>query len=577
MEHVYQSDILPYQGIEPLSIPQFMTQYNPDGVSTNKVVHLDTFSKEAITYGSLRKDASRGAWGLRNKLGLQPGGILLALIPNSNDFVLLAHSTWWAGAVFAPLNASSTAKDIAHAISLIRPSHIATAPSKLQDVKNALASSEIVDSKIFTVIEKVPGLSQFPLDIMGTDDHQSLPPYELAGESAKTTTAAICFSSGTTGKIKGVELSHYNLIVNPLQMRNSMPSRFNSTVREVWFSPYCHIYGLSIVVLTGMFVGGFYLGLPAFNVDDFCQKAVELKATDMHLVPPVAIALVNANVSTYDLSSVQRVVVAAAPLKVVSIPVQRSIYSVTLTSRVQQVPLQQQLKKRFPNASICQGYGLTECSPGVLHQIDDDESNCGSVGRVLIGTQVRLVDPSTQKDVKRGEEGELWVRGPQVMIGYINDPESTKGSFSSDGWLRTGDILKVDDNGNFWVTDRLKEASTWLMTPRSFQIAPSELESMLLRHPDVIDAAICAVYDDSLATEVPLAYVSLVTDKANLPESQKSVLLGQIGDWINGQVAGYKRIRGGVYHLQTLPKTPTGKIQRRLLPAKIRERRTTSI
>ncbi|KAJ5505072.1 hypothetical protein N7463_007946 [Penicillium fimorum] len=107
----------------------------------------------------------------------------------------------------------------------------------------------------------------------------------------------------------------------------------------------------------------------------------------------------------------------------------------------------------------------------------------------------------------------------------------------------------------------------------SFQIGPSELESMLLHHPDVIDAAICAVYNDSLATEVPLAYVSLVPDKANLPESRKSALLHQIGEWINGQVAGYKKIRGGVFHLQTLPKTPTGEIQRRLLPAKLQEQR----
>ncbi|KAE8372222.1 hypothetical protein BDV26DRAFT_302116 [Aspergillus bertholletiae] len=523
MATIYQSNIGPFGDMESLSIPQFMVRYNPDEVASEKIVHLDTFSKDPITYGSLRHDAGHGAWGLRNKLNLQPGDILLALIPNSNVFVLLAHATWWAGAVFAPLNTSSTEKDIAHVINLIRPTHIATVESKLRAVQQAMAS-------------------KFPLDVIGTED-QHLAPYDLQGKSAKETASTICFSSGTTGKMKGVLLSHYNMIMNSLQLRNSMPLRLNATVREVWFSPYCHIYGLASVVFSGMWVGALYLGQPAFELKAFCQKASEIHATDMHLVPPVAISLTSQSVEDYDLSSVQRVLIAAAPLK---------------------VALQQQLQKRFPQASICQGYGLTECSPGVLHQIDDDGSNCGSVGRLLIGTEARLVDPMTRKDVKPGEEGELWVRGPQVMMGYINDPASTKETFT-DGWLRTGDILKIDQNGNFWITDRLKE------------IAPSELEDTLLRHPDVTDAAVCAVYDDSQATEVPLAYVSLVANKVHLPESNKRAVLARIGEWVNGQVAGYKKIRGGVFHLQEIPKTPTGKIQRRLLPAKVQERRENQL
>ncbi|KAL4895113.1 hypothetical protein BDV59DRAFT_211916 [Aspergillus ambiguus] len=548
MAHIYTSSFSPLWDVESLSIPQFMTRYNPYGVQADKVVHSDTFSEKALTYGSLREQAGRAAWGLRHKLGVKPGNTVLALVPNSNDFILLAHATWWAGAVFAPLNTASTEKDIAHVLGLVRPTHVATIGAKIGMVQSAVASVASVDSKIFAVLSREGDIPQFPNDIIGKKDTESLPPYDLDGKSSKETPSTICFSSGTTGNMKGVLISHYNLIMNTLQMRNSMPLRVHSDIREVWFPPYCHIYGLSVVVFCGMWVGGFYHGLPAFELLPFCKKSAEIKATDMHLVPPVALALVNEpSVQTYDLSSVERVVVAAAPLK---------------------VSLQRKLKERLPRASICQGYGLTECSPGVMHQLYDEEASCGSVGKLFAGTEARLVDPNTGKDVEPGQEGELWVRGPQVMMGYCNDPTSTKATFS-DGWLKTGDIMRVDADGNFWVTDRLKE----MIKYKGFQIAPSELEDMLLRHDDVTDAAVCAVYDDAQATEVPLAYVSVTPEKANLRENEVQEILDNIRQWMDSRVAGYKKLRGGVFHLQTLPKNPTGKILRRLLPAKVQEQR----
>ncbi|GES63689.1 AMP dependent CoA ligase [Aspergillus terreus] len=548
MAHIYKSEFSPLWEVESLSIPQFMTRYNPYGVPADKVVHCDTFSADAITHGSLREQAGRAAWGLRHRLSVKPGDTVLALVPNSNEFILLAHATWWAGAVFAPLNTASTEKDVAHVLNLVRPTHVAMTESKMETVQRAAASVASVDPKIFTVLSKTGDIPRFPNDVVGKDDAESLPPYDLHGKSAKEVPSTICFSSGTTGNMKGVLLSHFNLIMNTLQMRNSMPLRFHSGIREVWFSPYCHIYGLAMVVICGMWVGGLYYGLPAFELELFCRKAAELKATDMHLVPPVALALANErSVQSYDLSSVERVVIAAAPLK---------------------VSLQRKLKERLPQASICQGNGLSECSPGVTHQLYDEESSCGSVGKLFAGTEVRLVDPNTGKDVNPGEEGELWVRGPQVMMGYCNDPVSTKASFLDD-WLKTGDVMRVDADGNFWVTDRLKE----MIKYKGFQIAPSELEDMLLRHDDVTDAAVCAVYDDAQATEVPLAYVSLTPEKANLSESEIQKTLDSIRQWMDSRVAGYKKLRGGVFHLQALPKSPTGKILRRLLPAKVQEQR----
>ncbi|OJZ84590.1 hypothetical protein ASPFODRAFT_62523 [Aspergillus luchuensis CBS 106.47] len=530
-----------------------MTQYNPDDVDASKVVHTDTFSDEALTYGGLRSQAARAAWGLQKRLGLQPGNTLLALVNNSNAFVLLAHATWWTGAIFAPLNTAATHQDISHVLQIVKPTHVVTIEEKLGTVQDALASLSLTDIKVLTVRCKVGNLPQFPEDVTGEGDSQTLLPSDLQGKNSRDVPSTICFSSGTTGKMKGVQLSHYNLVMNSIMMRASMPVRVNSTVCEVFFAPYCHVYGLTIAVLAGMWVGAHYCGLAAFDLESFCRKSSELKVTDLHIVPPVALGLAASPIAQkYDLASLQRIVISAAPLK-------KSV--------------QQLLKKRFPHTRICQGYGLTECSGGVIHEIDEDERAFGCVGKLFAGMEARLVDPKTNKDVPLGEEGELWLRGPVVMMGYVNDSEATKRTFSDDGWIKSGDILKLDENQNFWVTDRLKE----MIKYKGFQIAPSELEDMLLHHPKVTDAAVCAVYDDAQVTEVPLAYVSLSPETAELPSPEKQKVLDEIRSWMDGQLAGYKKLRGGVFHLQTLPKTPTGKILRRLLPAKLNEAREAKL
>ncbi|CAI4212002.1 unnamed protein product [Parascedosporium putredinis] len=521
MAIIYRSDVSPFNEFENLSIPQWMSQYNPDAVLADKVVHSDDFSDQVITYGSLRRDAARIAWGLQNKLGVREGDIVLALVPNSNDFVLLCHGIWWAGAAFAGLNTAATQSDIEHVLNLVRPTHVAVsmAIGKL-DVVHAAISKSAVKPKVFTLHGRSGSTPQFPVDIIGASDAESLPPYDLGGKAAKDVLSTICFSSGTTGRMKGVKLSHFNLIANVLQIRLALPNRQSSDIREVWFPPYCHIYGLFAVVLTGMWVGGRIHGLKEFALERFCEKSAEIKATDMHIVPPVALLLASSPATQkYDLTSVSRIVVAAAPLK---------------------AELQKKLKQRLPKASVCQGYGLSECSPSVSHQFEQDEDQIGTVGKILPGT----------------------------VRGYINDEEATKQTFSGE-WLRTGDIGKML-KGTLWITDRFKEMI-------KFQVAPSELEDLLLQHPRVFDAAVCSTYDDAEATEVPLAYVSLSPKDAELPPREKDALLNEIRAWADSRVSGYKKLRGGVFHLQVLPKNPTGKILRRLLPVKLKEARSQKL
>lgn len=303
-----------------------------------------------------------------------------------------------------------------------------------------------------------------------------------------------------------------------------------------------------------MWVGNFTCALPAFDLSIFCEKMALHRATWAHIVPPIALLLANSDIPLqHDLSALELVVVAASPLK---------------------KALQSKLKTRFPKTKVVQGYGLSECSPGVMFQLEKSEDKIGTCGKLFAGTEARLVDPTTGKDVALGQEGELLVRGPQVMMGYYGDPVATANTFSPDTdgrgkWLRTGDIMTMDDEQDFFVTDRLKE----MIKYKGFQVAPSELEDLLLRHEHVVDAAVCAIYDEKQATEVPMAYVSLADDCKGLMGEEMRRVLEDVREWIDGKVSGYKKLRGGVHHLQVLPKTTSGKILRRELPAKIKEAR----
>lgn len=311
-----------------------------------------------------------------------------------------------------------------------------------------------------------------------------------------------------------------------------------------------------------MWLGNFTCAIPSFDLDAFCRLMSKdhHNATWAHIVPPIAVMLANSPVPLkYDLSSLKVIVISAAPTK---------------------KELANKLQTRFPGVRILQGYGMTEAGPTISHQNEwdggPDAENVGSAGRLVSGTEARLVDPATLEDVQEGQEGELWVCGPQTMIEYVRDKEATERTLVfEDGkkWLRTGDILRVDNQGDWYVTDRLKE----MIKYKGFQVPPSELEDLLLKHEDVIDAAVCGVYDDAQATELPVAYVSLSSEKLETVRKsniEKQKILEGVRDWVDAQVAGYKKLRGGVHHLQELPKTPSGKILRRELPAKKKEGRS---
>jgi len=343
---------------------------------------------------------------------------------------------------------------------------------------------------------------------------------------------ALPYSSGTTGLPKGVMLTHYNLIANLRQMDGLEYFHQGDTLLCVL--PLFHIYGLVVVLNMGLHQGATIVTMPRFDLEQFLSLIQKYRVTLSHIVPPIVLQLVrNPMVENYDLSSLKMIFSGAAPLG---------------------AELTRECMQRV-GCSIRQGYGMTETSP-VTHSSppNPDDMKLGSVGTAAPNTECKLVDPASNEELGPNQEGELWVRGPQVMKGYLNNPEATARTIDGDGWLHTGDIGYADEDGHFFIVDRVKE----LIKYKGFQVAPAELEAILLSHPAVADAAVIPCVDEE-AGEVPKAFVVLKGEAS----------AEEIMAFIAERVAPHKKIRY-LEFIPQIPKSASGKILRRVLVEKER-------
>jgi len=272
-----------------------------------------------------------------------------------------------------------------------------------------------------------------------------------------------------------------------------------------------------------------------FELERFCAIIQDFKITYSYAVPPVVLQLAkNPIVDKYDLSSIKMMNSGAAPLT-------HEIVDALYTSR---------------KLKVKQGYGLSETSPTTHTQPWEDwQKTVGSVGRLLPNQTAMYMSPEGN-EVPAGQTGELWVKGPNVFLGYLNNPEGTKHALTEDGYFKTGDVGHQDKDGNFYITDRVKE----LIKYKGFQVPPAELEGVLLAHPHIDDVAVIGVYNKAQATEIPRAYVVPKKGVPGTPETEKIIV-----DWLATKVAHHKRLRGGVRFIDEVPKTASGKILRRVL------------
>jgi len=278
-----------------------------------------------------------------------------------------------------------------------------------------------------------------------------------------------------------------------------------------------------------------------FDIEQFCAAVQKHRITFTYVVPPVVLLLAkNPTIDKYDLSSLRMMNSGAAPLT------QELVEAVHERLKV----------------PVKQGYGLSETSP-TTHTQPWDEWNktIGSVGRLFPNMSAKYMSPEGT-EVPAGEAGELWMKGPNIFKGYHNNPEGTKNALTEDGYFKTGDVGYQDKDGNFYITDRVKE----LIKYKGFQVPPAELEGLLLSHPKINDVAVVGVYSEDQATEVPRAYIVPAPGVEGGRKTEENIV-----EWLRAKVANHKRLRGGVRFVDEIPKSASGKILRRVLKIRAQE------
>ncbi|PYP91139.1 MAG: 4-coumarate--CoA ligase family protein [Gemmatimonadetes bacterium] len=481
---------------------------------------IDGPTGRTLSYRQLGAAVERVAAGLA-AYGFKKGDVLGLFAPNCPEFALVFHGTLAAGGVVTTVNSLSTVQDLQFQLLDAGARFLVTVAPFLD---RAVPAAGLAGIERLFVLGDAPGSpGTIPMGaLLGT----AAPAPDISFEPGRDI-AALPYSSGTTGLPKGVMLTHRNLVANLVQ--TAVLHAIEETDRIILVLPLFHIYGLQVVLNLGLCAGATLVTMPRFELEAFLGLIQQQRITRAFVVPPIVLALARQPlVDQYDISSVTAMMSGAAPLD---------------------AELETACARRV-GCRMVQGYGLTEASP-VTHAnpAEPGKTKPGTVGLLLPNTECQIVDPAGGGEVARGEDGELWIRGPQVMRGYLNNPEATAAMLDQEGWLHTGDIGHADQDGYFTIVDRLKE----LIKYKGFQVAPAELEAVLRSHPAVADAAVIPLADDECG-EVPKAFVVL------RGQASPADLMAYVGE----RVAPYKKIRA-VELIDAIPKSPSGKILRRVL------------
>jgi acyl-CoA synthetase (AMP-forming)/AMP-acid ligase II len=495
----------------------------------DKPALIDGPSGRTIKYSELADRISRVAASLW-KRGFKKGEVFGILSPNLPEYAIAFHAVASLGGINSPVNPLYTEQEIAHQLKDAGARFLVSVPQYLEKATAAAREANIEELFIFDEPgDEVNGATPFS-SLLESDGQ-----YPEVAINPREDLVALPYSSGTTGLAKGVMLTHYNLVANMRQMEGL--DYFTEDDTLICVLPLFHIYGLVVVLNMGLSQGSTIVTVPRFELEPFLKLVQDHGVTLAHLVPPIVILLSKSPVvDNYDLSKLQTIFCGAAPLD---------------------EHLTRACMQRL-TCDVRQGYGMTETSP-VTHSSPADPSQVrfGSVGVPAPNTECRIVDLETGETLGHNKEGEVCVRGPQVMKGYLNRPEATAATIDPDGWLHTGDIGYADEDGHFFIVDRAKE----LIKYKGFQVPPAELEALLLTHPAVADAAVIPRQDDE-AGEIPKAFV-VIKGEATAEE---------LMDFVAARVAPHKKIRL-LEFIDKIPKSPSGKILRRVLVQQERERK----
>ena len=496
----------------------------------DKPAFIDALSGEATSYAELSLAVRGAALGLAER-GFAHGDTIALCSPNLPVYGVAFLAASALGGVVTTMNPLMTATEMARQLIDSNARVAVVVPPLLEKMHEAIGT-EIDGARPRVeqvyVFGEADGAERFTsLLRMGAarlaagDD---VPPVDI---DPRADVVALPYSSGTTGLPKGVMLTHRNLVANIEQMLAADQIPLDEVLIAVL--PFFHIYGMVLILGGGLARGNTIVTLPRFDLEEFLGVLAERRVTRAHIVPPILLALAkHPAVDNFDFSALRCVFVGAAPVS----PEIAEACEARIGCRVRQ------------------GYGLTEASP-LTHctPIADEHHRSGSAGPPVPGTEVKIADLESGEALEPGAEGEILVRGPQVMKGYLNAPEATAATLDDDGWLHTGDIGRCDPDGWVYLVDRAKE----LIKYKGYQVAPAELESLLVAHPEVADAAVIPKADEE-AGEIPKAFV------VRSGEVSGEALM----DYVAAEVAPYKKLRE-VEFIDEIPKSASGKILRRVL------------
>ncbi|KAL8851168.1 MAG: hypothetical protein Q9221_003888 [Calogaya cf. arnoldii] len=487
---------------------------------------------------------------------------------NTIDTLTLSWAIHRLSGVSSPANAVYSSSELEYQLRSSGSTALFTCLPLLPTALEAASKCNIPRSKVFLlpVPKEVSGSQDPPKDIKNVDqliqEGAGLPDLEHLrwgkGQGARQT-AFLCYSSGTSGLPKGVKISHRNVIGNTLQISTfESPSRerrkqglgqYAGTDVALGLLPQSHIYSLVVICHTAIYRGDQVINLPKFELHSYLNAIQRFKINTLYLVPPIIIAMAkNKSIcDKYNMQSVRGLFTGAAPLG---------------------EETAEDLQKQYPTWEIRQGYGLTETATVVCATAPDDIW-LGSSGSFLPKVEARIMSVDGVEITGYDQPGELVIKSPSVVLGYLNNDEADRETFQ-DGWMRTGDVavIKKSPKGNehCFIVDRIKE----LIKVKGLQVAPAELEAHLLTHPAVADCAVISVPDEA-AGELPKAFIVKSTS-VGLEENDR-MLVRRVQKHVEKHKAKHKWLKGGIAFVPEIPKSPSGKILRRMLKEKEKEAR----